>query len=168
MSKRGRLSGKVGSVVVISIRIHRAKRARRITVEGHVARRARTGIGYGLLQHACRGGDGRPWDFEVPARRFMLTYPPLRVYDIWKDSYFDMARSKSERLLMAAIDYSVERHVVYVAATPPSGRCQSLAARQGKKIIYIPIGAFPCHAQEDPAVPRSRGPLRAQICKQYI
>ena len=73
---------------------------------------------------------------------FMLTYPPLRVYDIWKDSYFDMARNKPERLLMAGIDYSLEKHVVYVAATPPSGRCQSLAARQGKKIIYMPIGSF--------------------------
>jgi hypothetical protein len=73
---------------------------------------------------------------------FMLTHPPLRVYDIWKDSYFDMARNKPERLLMSAIDYSLEKHVVYVAATPPSGRCQSLAARQGKKIIYMPIGSF--------------------------
>jgi len=53
-----------------------------------------------------------------------------------------MARNKPERLLMAAIDYGLEKHVVYVAATPPSGRCQSLAARQGKKIIYMPIGSF--------------------------
>ncbi len=73
---------------------------------------------------------------------FMLTYPPMRVYDIWKDSFFDMARNKPERLLMAALDYSLERHVVYVAAAPPSGWCQSMAARLGKKIIYIPIGTF--------------------------
>jgi hypothetical protein len=73
---------------------------------------------------------------------FMLTYPPLRVYDIWKDPFFNRARSKPEKLLMAAIDYSLEKHVVYVAAEPPSGWCQSIAARQGKKIIYIPIGAF--------------------------
>ena len=73
---------------------------------------------------------------------FMLTYPPLRVYDIWKDPFFDMARSKPERLLMAAIDYSMEKHVVYVAATPPSGWCQSMASRLGKKIIYLPIGIF--------------------------
>jgi len=73
---------------------------------------------------------------------FMLTYPPLRVYDIWKDPFFDLARSKSERLLMAAIDYSVEKHVVYVAAQSPSGWCQSMAARLGKKIIYLPIGVF--------------------------
>jgi len=73
---------------------------------------------------------------------FMLTYPPLRVYDIWKDLFFEVARNKPERLLMAAIDYSLEKHVVYVAATPPSGWCQSMAARLGKKIIYLPIGIF--------------------------
>lgn len=73
---------------------------------------------------------------------FMLTYPPMRVYDIWKDLYFDVARNKPERLLMAAIDYCEEKHVVYVAGTPPSGWCQSMAARHGKKIIYLPIGSF--------------------------
>ncbi|MBN2059936.1 MAG: hypothetical protein JW882_05910 [Deltaproteobacteria bacterium] len=73
---------------------------------------------------------------------FMLTYPPMRVYDIWKDSYFDTARFKPERLLMAAIDYCLERHVVYVSGAPPSGHCQSVAAGLGKKIIYIPIGVF--------------------------
>jgi hypothetical protein len=73
---------------------------------------------------------------------FMLTYPPLRVYDIWRDPFFDIARNKPERLLMAALDYSLENHVVYVAATPPSGWCQSMAARLGKKIIYLPIGSF--------------------------
>ncbi len=73
---------------------------------------------------------------------FMLTYPPLRVYDIWKDPFFDIARNKPERLLMAAIDYSLEKHVVYVAASPPSGWCQSLAEKLGKKIIYLPIGTF--------------------------
>ena len=73
---------------------------------------------------------------------FMLTYPPMRVYDIWRDSFFDVARNKPERLLMAAIDYCLEKHVVYVSATPPSGWCQSMAARLGKKIVYLPIGIF--------------------------
>jgi hypothetical protein len=73
---------------------------------------------------------------------FMLTYPPMRVYDIWKDPYFNLARNKPERLLMAAIDYCLEKHIVYVAASPPSGWCQSIAARHGKKIIYLPIGIF--------------------------
>ncbi|MFC1867663.1 hypothetical protein ACFL0H_05970 [Thermodesulfobacteriota bacterium] len=73
---------------------------------------------------------------------FMLTYPPMRVFDIWKDPYFKVARNKPERLLMAAIDYCTEKHVVYVAGTPPSGWCRSIAARHGKKIIYMPIGIF--------------------------
>jgi hypothetical protein len=73
---------------------------------------------------------------------FMLTYPPMRVFDIWKDPFFSGARNKPERLLMAAIDYSLEQNVVYVAATPPSGWCRSMAAKLGKKIIYMPIGTF--------------------------
>ena len=73
---------------------------------------------------------------------FMLTYPPMRVFDIWKDPYFSVARNKPERLLMAAIDYSMEKHVVYVAAEPYSGWCQSMAATHCKKIIYLPIGIF--------------------------
>ena len=73
---------------------------------------------------------------------FMLTYPPLRVYDIWKDPVFDIARSKPERLILAALDYSIERNVVYVASSPPSTLCHALAGRLGKKIIYLPIGTF--------------------------
>ncbi len=73
---------------------------------------------------------------------FMLTFPPLRVYDIWKDSFFDFAGNKPERLLLAALDYSLERHVAYVASTPPSSLCTSFASRMRKKIIYLPIGMF--------------------------
>jgi hypothetical protein len=73
---------------------------------------------------------------------FMLSYPPLRVYDIWRDDFFDVARSKPERLLMAAIDYSLEKYVVYLAPDPPSGWCQSMAARLGKKFIYLPLGTL--------------------------
>jgi hypothetical protein len=73
---------------------------------------------------------------------FMLTYPPLRVYDIWKDSVFDIARNKPERLMLAALDYSTERNVVYVASSPPSTLCHTFAAHLGKKIIYLPIGTF--------------------------
>jgi hypothetical protein len=73
---------------------------------------------------------------------FMLTFPPLRVYDIWRDPIFDIAKTKPDRLLLAAIDYSLERHVVYVAANPPSSLCKSFAAGMGKRIIYLPIGTF--------------------------
>ncbi len=73
---------------------------------------------------------------------FMLTFPPLRVYDIWKDSFFESAQNKPERLLLAALDYSLEQHVVYVAPSPPSSLCRSFASRMGKKILYLPIGVF--------------------------
>ncbi|MDZ7695631.1 MAG: hypothetical protein U5R49_01445 [Deltaproteobacteria bacterium] len=73
---------------------------------------------------------------------FMLSYPPLRVYDIWKDPFFRVARNKPEKLLMAALDYSLEKNVVYVSPEPPSGWCRSMAARLGKRIIYLPIGTF--------------------------
>ena len=73
---------------------------------------------------------------------FMLTYPPMRVYDIWRDPFFNPAQNKAERLLMAALDYALERHVVYVAPTPPSGWCKTLAARLGKNVLYLPIGTF--------------------------
>ncbi|WP_297057371.1 hypothetical protein [Thermosulfurimonas sp.] len=73
---------------------------------------------------------------------FMLTYPPMRVYDVWSDPYFDFARGKAERLLLAGIDYSLERYVVYVARRPPSALAKTFAARQGKKLIYLPLGSF--------------------------
>ncbi|QJA06754.1 hypothetical protein FVE67_08110 [Thermosulfurimonas marina] len=73
---------------------------------------------------------------------FMLTYPPMRVYDIWTDPFFEFARTKAERLLVAAIDYSLERFVVYVARRPPSALAKRFAARQGKRVIYLPLGSF--------------------------
>lgn len=73
---------------------------------------------------------------------FMLSYPPLRMYDIWRDSFFDAARTKSERLLLAGIDYSEEKLIAYIAAKPPAGRIKSIANLYGKKVIYLPIGQF--------------------------
>jgi len=73
---------------------------------------------------------------------FMMTYPPMRVMDIWQDPYFDGASDKSERLLLAAIDYSLEKHVVYVAPKPPSQLCLRVAEVLGKSIIYLPLGAI--------------------------
>jgi len=37
------------------------------------------------------------------------------LYDIWADPDYDSAQNKPERLLMAALDYSVQKLVVYVA-----------------------------------------------------
>jgi hypothetical protein len=73
---------------------------------------------------------------------FMLTYPPMRVYDIWVDSYFDIAENKAERLLLAGIDYSLEKYIIYIAKKPPSQLAKQFAALQGKKVIFLPLGSF--------------------------
>ncbi|MBZ5605107.1 MAG: hypothetical protein LAO79_22650 [Acidobacteriia bacterium] len=71
---------------------------------------------------------------------FLMTLPPRRLYDVWSDHDYDFAESKPERLLMAALDYSVQRFVVYVAPKPPRTIFRSIAAHLGRKILYVPIG----------------------------
>jgi hypothetical protein len=73
---------------------------------------------------------------------FLLSYPPWRLYDIWQDPYFAVASTKAERLLLAALDYSLEKYIVYVAAKPPKSRWLTIASRMGKKISYLPLGSF--------------------------
>ena len=73
---------------------------------------------------------------------FMLSYPPRRLEDVWTDEDYRYARSKSEVLLMAALDYTREKQVVYVAARPPRSIFRQMAARIGRSIIYIPIGSL--------------------------
>jgi len=71
---------------------------------------------------------------------FLMTLPAGRMFDVWADPDYDFAETKSERLLMAALDYSQDRHVVYVAAKPPRTVFRSIAAQLGRKLIYLPIG----------------------------
>ncbi|HOE11103.1 MAG TPA: hypothetical protein PLQ35_10500 [bacterium] len=71
---------------------------------------------------------------------FLMTYPPGRLGDIWSDPFYAVTRSKPERLLLAGIDYSEERFIVYAARKPPRSYFQGFAGRFNRKIIYIPIG----------------------------
>lgn len=73
---------------------------------------------------------------------FLLSYPPRRMYDVWRDDDYSLARSKAETLLLAALDYSREKHVIYVAARPPRSCFRQIAARLGKKIVHIPLGSL--------------------------
>ncbi|MEQ1949731.1 MAG: hypothetical protein ABL995_21290, partial [Bryobacteraceae bacterium] len=70
----------------------------------------------------------------------LMTLPPRRLYDVWSDPDYAFAETKSERLLMAALDYSTEKFVVYVAATPPRTIFRSIANHLNRKILYVPIG----------------------------
>ena len=70
----------------------------------------------------------------------LMTLPPRRLYDVWSDSDYDFAESKPERLLMAGLDYSTEKFVVYVGPKPPRSIFRSIAAHLNRKILYVPIG----------------------------
>ncbi len=76
---------------------------------------------------------------------FLLSYPPRRMLDVWNDPDYRGATSRGELLLLAALDYSVEKHVVYVAARPPRSILKQYAARRDRKIIYIPLGSLSPH-----------------------
>lgn len=73
---------------------------------------------------------------------FMISYPPYRLYDVWTDEVFDFTRTKAERLLAAAIDYSLEKYIVYVAAQPPRPFFKSLAGKLHRSIIYLPLSSL--------------------------
>jgi len=72
---------------------------------------------------------------------FLLTYPPGRMFGVWEDGDYDeVARTKAERLLLAALDYNADRFVLHVGPRPPRSWFQTLAGRLGQKILHLPIG----------------------------
>ena len=73
---------------------------------------------------------------------FLMALPPRRMIDVWSDADYDFAQSKPERLLLAGLDYSTQRYVVYVAAKPPRSIFRSIAGHLNRRIVYIPIGAL--------------------------
>ncbi len=84
------------------------------------------------------------------------------MYDVWGDPDYSFAETKAERLLLAGLDYSVERHVVYVAAKPPRTIFRSIAAHLGRSILYVPIGSLsPAKLKKHPRGARSRRPRPA-------
>ncbi|MBK5276346.1 MAG: hypothetical protein JJE30_15035 [Desulfuromonadales bacterium] len=76
---------------------------------------------------------------------FLLSYPPRRMLDVWQDPDYFMASTWAEVLLMAALDYSIEKYVVYVAAKPPRSIFKQIAARLERNIVYIPLGSLSPH-----------------------
>jgi hypothetical protein len=70
---------------------------------------------------------------------FLMTMPPGRLFDVFGDPAYSMATNYSERLLLAAIDYGLEKFVVYAALKPPRPIFQTIAGRYGKRVLYIPL-----------------------------
>ena len=100
---------------------------------------------------------------------FLMSLPARRMYDVWHDPDYDFAESKSERLLLAALDYSIEKYVVYVAAKPPRSAFRSIAARFDRTIIYIPIGQLsPVALKKIRVVHVLDGYGKREIAKEYL
>jgi hypothetical protein len=100
---------------------------------------------------------------------FMLSYPPRRLDDVWSDPDYDFARTKAELLLLAALDYSKERQVVYVAARPPRSIFRQIAGRIGRSIIYIPLGSLsPVTLKKLRVLHILHGRDKRTLAKEYI
>ncbi len=100
---------------------------------------------------------------------FLMSYPPGRMYEIWSDPDYDWVRSKSERLLLAGLDYSEHRHVVYVAAKPPRSTFKTWAGRIGRQIIYLPIGSLsPVTLKKLRVFHVLSGHDKREIAKEYL
>lgn len=72
----------------------------------------------------------------------LMTYPNRRLENVWADPTYTQLRSKSEVLLMGALEYGLDRHVVYVSASPPRSYFRGIAGKLGKRIVYLPIGGL--------------------------
>ena len=100
---------------------------------------------------------------------FLMSLPARRMYDIWADPDYDFAETKAERLLMAGLDYSVQRYVIYVAAKAPRSAFRTIAARYGRTIVYIPIGQLsPVTLKKLRVVHVLDGHDKRDIAKEYI
>ena len=60
---------------------------------------------------------------------FLMTLPPPAHVRRLGDPDYAFAETEPERLLMAALDYSIHRLVVYVAARPPRSIFRNIAGR---------------------------------------
>ena len=100
---------------------------------------------------------------------FMMTYPPRRVFDVWQDREYRLAKEKGEVLLMSAVDYSEEKFVVHLAKDVPSPAMHRYAASQKKRIIHIPLGAMsPVTVKKIRVVHLLAGRDKREIAKNYI
>ena len=100
---------------------------------------------------------------------FLMSLPPHRMYDVWRDVDYEYAESKSERLLLAALDYSIHHYVVYVAAKPPRTIFKTIASRVGRTIVYIPIGQLsPVSLKKIRVVHVLDGHEKRDIIKDYL
>jgi hypothetical protein len=132
----GRVSGEVGSVVVVFDEDRDERYPYRMTWLGEHEQESDMAFYSTEPTQAIVG----PGIMRAEYGGFMLSYPPHRMTDVWRDADYESALTKAEILLMAGLDYSLEKMVVYVAARPPRSLLKTIAERWGRRIVYIPIG----------------------------
>ncbi|MFX1386515.1 MAG: hypothetical protein ACFE9M_04800 [Promethearchaeota archaeon] len=64
------------------------------------------------------------------------------IFDPYNDYEYKEVKNKAERLLKAAIIYSKERYIAYIATEPPRKYFYSLAGVKNRELVYIPINNF--------------------------
>jgi hypothetical protein len=100
---------------------------------------------------------------------FLLSFPPGRLADVWTDSDYRFADSKAETLLLAALDYSRERVVVYAAPKPPRSIFHQIAARLDRKILHLPLGTLsPTTLKKIRVMHVLAGHAKREIAKDYV
>jgi hypothetical protein len=99
----------------------------------------------------------------------VMSYPPRRMLDVWRDRDYRFAREKSDVLLMAGIDYSEKKLVVHVAKDAPSDLMRRYGSVQGKRIVHIPVGSLsPVTLRKIRVVHLLAGHDKRAIAKDYI
>jgi hypothetical protein len=99
----------------------------------------------------------------------VLSHPPRRMRDVWTDQDYAHAESKAEVLLLAGLDYSVGKLVVYAAPRPPRSFMKTVAERWGLRILYLPLGQLsPVTLRKVRVVHLLDGHDKRPIAKDYI
>ena len=101
---------------------------------------------------------------------FLMSLPPRRMYDVWQDPDYDFAETKVRAA--AAGRRSIIRSTATWSTWPPSRRgpsFETIAARVGRTIVYIPIGQLsPVTLKKIRVVHVLDGYDKREIAKDYI
>jgi hypothetical protein len=161
----GKVSGEVGSVVVVFDEDREERFPYRMTWLGEHDQESDMAF-YATDPVAAVVGPGI---MRAEYGGFMLSFPPRRMTDVWSDRDYALALSKAETLLLAALDYSLEKMVVYVAARPPRSFLKTVADRWGRRVLYIPIGQLsPVTLKKLRVVHILDGHDKREVAKDYV
>ncbi len=161
----GKVAGEVGSVVVIFDEDREGRYPYRMTWLGEHEQESDMAFYATDPLHAVVG----PGIMRAEYGGLLLSHPPGRLAEVWDDPDYASVGSKAERLLIAALDYSIGKLVVYVAARPPRSFLRSVAERWGRQIVYLPLGQLsPVTLKRIRVVHILDGHDRRALAKDYI